>query len=95
MLPQGVGAWEAIPYLGQAQILSVIFCLEWYAESQKPHYMKVSGRSSSPSLSLSLDPRSLGRSSIDRAAAVVVVGARARDSRRRSWVRARANREAR
>jgi len=39
-VPKGVGAWEAIPYLGQAQILSVIFCLEWYAESQKPHYMK-------------------------------------------------------
>ena len=41
------------------------------------------------SLSLSLDPRSLDRSSIDRAAVVVVVGARARDSRRRSWVCAR------
>lgn len=35
-----LAAWAAIPDLGKWQIVSTIFCLELYAESQKPHYMK-------------------------------------------------------
>ena len=35
-----VAQWAAMPDLGKWQIISTIFLLELYAESQKPHYLR-------------------------------------------------------